>query len=296
MPKNANGKMNRFLIYLALIVTIPGCEYLKGTGAGLEDETAVARVGDKYLYKNELSGLISGRTTSKDSASIVERYVDTWIRKQLLLKSAEENMDLNEEEILKKIQDYRYQLIVYEYEKEYIQKHLDTAISEAQIQKYYEENVDNFQLKQNIVKGLFLKIPNEAPKIEDLKSWFNSNKPQDVEKITSYAYSFGDSYLLDDSVWLDFDEFLYNTPFNDEITNPIQVLKKGKFLQTSDSLFNYYIKINDYKIIDEASPLEFVRDQVKNILLNRRIVSLKKTQENEIYDKALNSNEYEVYK
>ncbi|MBX2842858.1 MAG: peptidyl-prolyl cis-trans isomerase [Flammeovirgaceae bacterium] len=288
--------MNRFLIYLALIVTIPGCEYLKGTGAGLEDETAVARVGDKYLYKNELSGLISGRTTSKDSASIVERYVDTWIRKQLLLKSAEENMDLNEEEILKKIQDYRYQLIVYEYEKEYIQKHLDTAISEAQIQKYYEENVDNFQLKQNIVKGLFLKIPNEAPKIEDLKSWFNSNKPQDVEKITSYAYSFGDSYLLDDSVWLDFDEFLYNTPFNDEITNPIQVLKKGKFLQTSDSLFNYYIKINDYKIIDEASPLEFVRDQVKNILLNRRIVSLKKTQENEIYDKALNSNEYEVYK
>ncbi|WP_026210853.1 hypothetical protein [Flexithrix dorotheae] len=288
--------MNRILLYLVLMLSIPACEYLKGTGGGLEEETAVARVGDKYLYKNELTGLVSNRSSSADSANIVERYVDTWIKKQLLLKSAEENMDLNEEELLKKIQDYRYQLIVYEYEKEYIKKHLDTTISETQIQEYYEGNVDNFQLKQNIVKGLFLKVPNEAPKIDDLKSWFNSNKPQDVEKITSYAYSFGDSYLLDDSVWIDFDEFLYNTPFNDEITNPIQVLKKGKFLQTSDSLYKYFIKINDFKIIDEPSPLEFVRDQVKNILLNKRIVDLKKKQEDEIYDKALNSNEYEIYK
>jgi hypothetical protein len=184
---------------------------------------------------------------------------------------------------------------VYNFEKDYIQNNLDTAITEEEVNSYYEENKDNFILKQNIIKGLLLKIPKEAPQIDRLRTWLNSRSEEDAEKLRSYTYTFADSYLLDDSVWLDFDEYLFNTPFKKEINNPIQTLKRSSLLETSDSTFLYFIKIKDYKISDQHSPISFVKGQIRDVLINKRMVDLKKQKEKEIFDQALENKDYEIY-
>ncbi len=138
-------------------------------------------------------------------------------------------------------------------------------------------------------------MPKEAPQTDRVKVWLRSNSEADAEKLRSYAYTFGDSYLLDDSVWLDFDEYLYNTPFKEEITNPIQTLKRSTLLETSDSTHLYFIKIKDYKISDQHSPVEFVKAQIRDVLINKRIVALRKDRENEIFEKALKNEDYEIY-
>ena len=286
----------RNLFTFILLLFLVSCNFFNTTG---EQDAAngnpVARVDDNYLYDKDLQGLVPPRTSSEDSANILKRYVNAWVRKQLILKSAEESTNINEAEIARKMQDYRYQLIVYNYEKKYIRERLDTAISDEEIQEYYDENRDNFILKQNIIKGILLKVPKEAPQTDRLKVWLRSNSEADAEKLRSYAYTFADSYLLDDSVWLDFDEYLYNTPFKDEITNPIQTLKRSTILETSDSTNLYFIRIRDYKISDQHSPLEFVKAQIRDVLINKRIVALKKERENEIFEKALKNEDYEIY-
>lgn len=287
----------RLSIYFILTILISSaCQFFTNSDAPeVIGASPIARVGENYLYDTELQGLVPSRTASVDSANIVKRYINTWIRKQLILKEAEESTAFNEAEIARKMQDYRYQLIVYNYEKKYIEDKLDTAISTQKISEYYEENKVNFILKQNIIKGILLKIPNEAPQLDRVKEWINSNEEEDAEKLRSYAYTFADSYLLDDSVWLDFDEYLYNTPFKDEISNPIQTLKRASLLETQDSSFVYFIKIKDYKISDEHSPISFVQGQIREVLINKRIVELKKLREKEIFDKALENKDYEIY-
>ena len=287
-------RLSNYIIITLLITS--ACQYFNsGDGPEASGAKPIARVGENYLYDTELEGLVPSRTSSEDSANIVKRYVDTWIRKQLILKEAEENTPVNEAEIARKMQDYRYQLIVYNYEKNYIENKLDTAISEQEITEYYQENKENFILKQNIIKGILLKVPTEAPQLDRVKTWLNSNSEEDAEKLRSYAYTFADSYLLDDSVWLDFDEYLYNTPFKNEITNPIQTLKRSNLLETRDSAHVYFIKIKDFKISDEHSPVSFVSGQIREVLINKRIVELKKQKEKEIFNKALENKDYEIY-
>ncbi|MDW7694706.1 peptidyl-prolyl cis-trans isomerase [Flammeovirgaceae bacterium SG7u.111] len=288
--------MNK-LIYLALLVLISSCDQFKFSDKEEEEDitNAVARVGDVYLYQRDLGGLIDKSMSSEDSANIIGRYVDSWVKKQLMLQSAEENYQFDEAEIDRRVLDYRYQLIVYGYEKQFVQLKLDTAISEEEIREYYEENLDNFQLKQNIIKGSYLKIPNEAPRLKRVSNWLRSNDKNDLEKLRSYAYSYAESFSINDSNWIDFDQYVYNTPFVSGAANPVQLLERNKYLEVSDSLYSYFLRIDDYKITDQVSPLEFVREQIKSTLITKRMVGLRKDLENEVYENAEKNKSYEVY-
>ena len=83
--------------------------------------------------------------------SRIQAYVNSWIRKQLLISEARKNININEAEVERKVLEYRYSLIGYEYQNFYIQKYLADTVSESEIQVYYKAHQDNFILKKNIV-------------------------------------------------------------------------------------------------------------------------------------------------
>jgi len=56
------------------------------------------------------------------------------------------------------------------------------------------------------------------------------------------------------------------------------------------------LKVHQYRISDNVSPLEFVTDDIRNIILNKRKVELAKKLEDEVYRVASDEKEFEVYK
>jgi hypothetical protein len=184
--------------------------------------------------------------------------------------------------------------MVYEYQKYYINNELNSQVSDEEVNQYYEDNIDNFILKQNIIKGIFVKLPKEAPKIPALRRLIRSRKNEDKEELRSYCYRFATTYSLEDSVWLNFDEVIANTPLIG-IPNKVQYLKTNNYVETSDDNYLYFLKINEYKISDENSPVEFVADQIRAIIKNKRKVVLKEQLEQDIYKRAIRNNEFEIY-
>ncbi len=253
----------------------------------------VARVNKSYLYKDDLTGIVQPGTSPEDSARRVEAYVNSWIRKQLLMQEALKKININEAELERKILDYRYSLIAYEYQAYYIRQHLDTAVSRADIENYYNKNRDNFILKQNIVRATFVKVPKSAPRINKLKDLILSKKEKDRNELKSYCLSFSAAYHLSDSTWMVFDELVKNSPLA-EIPNKVQFLRNYSYYETADDQYLYFLKVDEYRISDNLSPLEFVRDEIRNILLNKRKVELVKKLEDEIYAEALNNKEFEI--
>lgn len=81
-----------------------------------------------------------------------------------MVKEATSNVRIDQSEIERKVADYRYTLLSYEYQKLRIQQLLDTAVTEEEIFEYYSNNQDNFALRQNIFRGRFLKVNQQAPK------------------------------------------------------------------------------------------------------------------------------------
>jgi hypothetical protein len=266
-----------------------------GTASNGEVRQSVARANDAYLYKDELVGITPPGTPSADSAARAEAYVNSWIRKQLLIQEAARKIDINEAEVERKILDYRFSIIAYEYQTLYVKQHLDTAIANQEIDTYYKENIDNFILKQNIVKATFLKVPKNAPRTGKIKELIYSRRDKDVKDLKSYCLSFSSAYHISDSTWMVFDELVQNSPLA-EIPNKIQFLKVRPYYETSDEGFYYFFKVDEYRISDNTSPLEFVKEDIRNIILNKRKVTLAKQLEDEVYNYAVEKKEFEIYK
>jgi hypothetical protein len=254
----------------------------------------IARVTNAYLYADELKGIVPEKTTKDDSAARINAYVTSWVRKQLLIQEALKTINIDEAEVERKVLDYRYSLIGYEFLNYYIQQHLNDSVDEASIETYYKAHLDNFILKQNIIRGAYIKVSKEAPRTKRIKDLMFSFKEKEINELKSYCLSFSAAYHLADSSWIEFDKLAVNSPLA-EIPNKIQFLRSYNYYETSDQAYLYFLKVDAYKITDNISPLEFVKHDIKNIILNKRKVELAKKLEDEVYENAAKRKDFEVF-
>ncbi len=85
-----------------------------------------------------------------------------------------------------------------------------------------------------------------------------------------------------------------NTPLINE-PNKVGLLRGNKFIEVSDDNFTYYFKILQYKISDQESPLEFVKDEIRKIIINKRKVELAAKLENDVYNRAKENDDFEIF-
>lgn len=292
--KNLKSYGTCSLVVLCLLLS--ACDLIKRKSESETDNIrpSVARVGETYLYLDELIGIVPPGTPKADSITRMDAYVNSWVRKQLLIRQAGRQIDINKAEVERKLLDYRYSLIAYEFQTYYIKQNLDTVVAQPEIEQYYKEHLDNFVLKQNIVRATFLKVPQSAPRTKKVKDLIFSNKDKDVEELKSYCLSFAASYHLSDSSWMEFDELVKGTPLVG-IPDKVQFLKRTPYYETNDEAYLYFLKVDEYRISDNVSPLQFVRDDIVNVILNRRKVELAKKLDEEVYSKAQENNEFELF-
>jgi hypothetical protein len=281
-----------FILFLSGILIIT-CKSLNKD----KDKKAVARVYDMYLYEADIVDIVPKGTSELDSASLVSKFINNWIKEKLLVKKAEDNLTEESKDlqsIEKKLQDYRNSLITYAYERELVRQKLDTVVGDDEIQKYYNENQNNFELKDNIIKVLYVKVSKKAPDIEKLKRWYKSDNNDDKNSLDSYCHQYAENYYLDDNTWLFFDDLLKEIPI--ETYNKELFLKNNRFVEVQDSLSLYFLNIKGFKIKNSISPLGFEKDNIQKIILNKRKLHLISQMKDDVYNDALANNKIEIYK
>jgi len=287
----------RIYILLFFALAVYSCEFLglqSATETGNNDNL-VARVGNTYLSKIDINNLADSSISPEDSAQITERFIDNWIKKELFIREANNNSKIDQSEIQRKVEAYRYTLISYEYQKLRVEAELNREVSEEEIREYYNNNIENFQLRQNILRGRYLKILQAAQKKPDVRRWIKSDRMEDLESLKSYSFQFASDFSLQDSTWINFDDLTKNSPFS-TVENKIQFLRRNRYVEESDSLYLYLFRIHEYKLSEQVSPLEYVREDIKNIIINKRKVEIAKSLENQVYERAKKNEDYEIYK
>jgi hypothetical protein len=254
----------------------------------------VARVYDRYLFADELKGIVSQGTQAEDSAKIIGNYITDWTKEALILHKAESNLSEEQKNVQKELEAYRQSLLLYAYEKELVRQKLDTVVSASDISDYYEKNQNNFQLKDNIIKVLYVKVKKKAPQIPKLKMLYRSDLPKDREALKSYCQEFAENFFLDDNSWLLFDDLLKEIPI--ETYNKELFLRNNRFVEVTDSLNCYFVNIKGFKIKNSISPLAFEKDNIRNILINKRKLQLITQMKEDVYRDAQEKKDVEVYK
>ncbi len=271
-----------------------------GNGSDISDEKPVARVGDLFLYPSDLKEISSKNSEQKDSAGIVngnpslrDKYINNWIHETLLLQQAEKNLTDDKKKFDKMVNDYRKSLITYEYESKLVKQKLDTMVSEDEIEKYYEENKSNFELKDNIIKVIYVKVRKSAPKVEKIKDWYRSNEIKDKDALSSYCHQYADNFYLDENTWLLFDDVLKEIPM--KLYDKEAFLQNNRTIETQDSTFLYFVHIKGFMTKNSASPLSFEKENIRSITLNKRKVELIKKMREDIYNEAVKNKTFEIY-
>ncbi|HAP01182.1 MAG TPA: hypothetical protein DCQ93_04580 [Bacteroidetes bacterium] len=266
------------------------------TFSGNEEENGnpIARVYDTYLYTSDVEGVGKGAAKPEDSILAVKNYIDSWVRHQLILHYAEENLPEKNPELEKQLKDYRESLIIYLYEKELIAQKLDTVVSENEIDTYYKNHIDNFQLKSAVTRVRYIMLPkNTKPKLDSAIAWLKKPGEMNNSKLQNFCEDNAIKFQLNDSTWLSADEL--NAAFPLEENNLINAPYSKSFQQMSDSLYQYLVSFDDFKLKGTDAPIQYVRDNIVNIILNKRKLDYLSEIHNSIYNNAQDNKKFEVY-
>jgi len=259
----------------------------------LSGEQAVARVNNAFLYKSDLKHLLPVNTSPADSALIVQRYVDTWIRQQVFLNEALNNLSSGNMNFDRQIEEYRNSLIIFSFENQLVNQQLDTLVTEKQLAEYYEKNKADFRLRNNIVKVNYVKLPLDTPDLGQFRRMFRSTDPEEAGLLEDYCIQNAATYFIESDSWLIFDELLREVPL--QVSNVENYLRSNRLVEISDNHFRYFINFLDYQLVGSVSPLAFERDNIKSIILNRRKHELINQKRSQFYQEALSGSQVEIF-
>lgn len=282
--------LKQLLPYILGLLLIVSCSSNIGKN---DNREIIARANDAYLYADNIKDIVPQGTSSKDSLERLKKYIDNWIHEALVIQKAEDNLTDEQKNVEKQLQDYRNSLITYAYEKELVQQKLDTTIDNQEIETYYNNNRNNFELKDNIIKVVYVKVNKKAPGINKLQKWYKSDLPKDRELLAGYCHQFAENFYLDDNSWLLFDDLLKEIPI--QTYNKELFLQNNRFVEVSDSTNSYFLNIKGFKIRNSISPLSFEKENIKNIILNKRKLQLIIKMKEDIYNDAANNKKIEIF-
>ena len=283
----------RFKLNIFLFSLIASFFFLSCTPKDEKKEKAVARVFDAEIYPSNLENVVPYGIKGKDSIELIKKFIQQWVQDELVLQYAKRNLTDEQLNIDKEVEEYRKNLIIYNYQKELISQKLDTVVQQSEIDKYYNTYSSNFVLKDNIAHVYYIKLNKKTPGIEKVKRWYISNNTKDIDNLRSFCIQFAENYFLDDNTWLLFDDILKEVPI--ENYNTELLLKNNTNIELADSSYVYFLRIKGYKIKNSISPLSFERDNIKNIIINKRKLQLIDEMKREVYNQALDNKDFEIY-
>ena len=282
----------RFWITIFLLsAMVVSCDYFKAP----KKPKAIARVGESYLFQDDIVDLVPKGTSKKDSIAIVKAFIDRWATQKLLFEAAERNIGKDKiSEFSALIDQYKVDLYTKDYIESLVIRQIDTVVTEVQIEEYYAKNKQYFKNSSELVKLRYINLVKENPKFAKIKSKFSSFTKKDRKELEQLAVQFK-SYAFNDSIWVDINQVYEKIPFIN-LENKQKYISSGMNFQYPDSTTVWLVKVNNVLPKDSPTPLEFLKPTIKQIIINNRKLDLINTIEKEITNDAIKDNKYEIYK
>lgn len=282
-------RKSRWLIGLVCVLFLQSCNLKSNDSQGV----VVAECYGKYLYESDLVGVVAPGTDIVDSLNRVNAFVDSWIRRELLLHQAEKNLPKEQFDFSKQIQEYQNSLVIYAYETQLAEQKLDTVVTDEEIETYYEQNKENFQLRQTMVRAAYVILKSDCKQKNDFQKLMRDSDTLMLQRLDIMATYYAVSSYLDVDAWLRLDELLKIIPI--EIYNTESFLKKNRFVMFDKDDFTYLVRFEDYLMEEEISPLDMERENIRSMILMKRKKELLDALKSRLYEKAAKDHAFEVY-
>ncbi len=259
----------------------------------IHDDDVVAQVGAHRLYLTELSSYIPDGLAPEDSTNLVEQYIRTWATEQLYLDMATEQLSKSEKDVSRELDAYRNSLLRYRYEQRYVNERLDTTVTRADIEEYYEAHKDLFMLDVPILKAKFVDIMKDSPNIDVIRKKMSSTKYEDIVETDSLAYSSALKFSDYSENWVD--ALTLAKEFGTDYGTMLSRLS-GSYIEMEEERGDVKIAyVLSMQKTGTLAPVDYCEERIKDIIISNRKRQLLSTLEQDLLDDALAKEKLVVY-
>lgn len=291
ITNNIAGLKNLYVLTVVIsMITAFGCGNKPDTEQG---KIPIARVYDDYLYFEDIQNIYTQQMSAEDSVEKMHEYIDKWAKRKLLRRKAELNLPDEQLDVTKQIEDYRTTLLIHKYKRKFIHQKLDTVITDDQINAYYEKHKEEYKLQRYAVKAMLIKIHKTAPNLTTLKQKYTSEREKDLRYVYEYCLMHASVFDTFNDDWIYFDDVMAIIP--KDIEDVETFLSKNKTVEVTEDEFTYLLHIYEYKKPGDKTPKIFMFNVIRKILLNMKKERLINNLENDLYNDALNHENFEYF-
>lgn len=252
----------------------------------------LAEVDGMFLYKDEVDLMYAANGQGADSLEYADRCIERWIVETLFYSKALENV-ATDKDIDRRVELYKRNLILNEYQERLVVQQLEPALTENDIKEFYNENIEMFEVDEPMIKGFYLKVPSNSPRMHELRRWCLSKSAEDFEKIEKYCLSKDAVFECFFEEWLPLDVVAAKTPLT--VNQLKDRLARTATIEFSDNGHVYFVSADTMVVDGDSKPVEMVSSEIKRLLLNSRMAGFIKERKQELYNDALQKNSIRIY-
>ena len=276
--------MKYLSLYIVLLIISISCK------EKVDEDNAIARVYDQYLYEKDIKAKIPENLSKEDSILFRNNLINTWATQQLLLQKAKINIEDNNEDINELVKKYKRDLLIDKYTQAVILQDLDTLITDSDIDEYYNKNSNIYKLNEDLVQLKYIHFNQDIIDKKEVVDLFKSDSESDLEELANRELEFN-SYNFNDSIWVSYLSVEKKLP----ILKGDDRLKKNEFIQKEDSLGVYLVAVKNVLYINDIAPKSYVTPTIKNMILHKRKLGMINKIEQTLVNDAINKKQFEQY-
>ena len=270
--------MKKYIILTTLVCVLYGCSLFEQK----RHSGVVAEYKGKTLTYEEVQRQTIGMST-EDSARVAEQYIYQWAINLLEYDVAKDKLNKDIERI---VEDYRRSLCIHEYEQYLIAQRMPKEVEDTIIKEFYDLHSHHFVLREAIVKGVLLVVPNGAPNMDLLrKNIQHPEEEENIEWIEKFAYQYAAGYELFLDDWKTVSQIILRMPFEKDDLN--KQLKATPQIELQDSINTYLLQVTDLYQANQPMPIEYARPEIEKIMLAQRQVNFIQQERIGLYEKAI---------
>lgn len=251
----------------------------------------LVKIDKETLTRADLAVEMPVGISADDSVKFAHAYIKAWIDTQLAKQIASKEIDMTQ--IDKMVEQYRNDLIMYEYQRRMYDANAQ-EFPEDTLQAYYEAHKNEFILSQPMVKGVYLKVADDAKSLPSLRKLYRSKKETDIDNLDKSELNGAVHYDYFRDKWIDFEQIESRIPY-DFSPSADTFLKNHKNLDYSSGGFTYLLDITDVLHTGQQMPYEGAR----NLIIERLRYADRKAYDavlrKELFDKAVEKGQLNIY-
>lgn len=296
-PAIAAAPLLRMLL-MVFTTCLAGCTG-EGGGSLMEAEKAsdgsllLASVDGEQLSLAQVESRLPSGLSPQDSTTFVRGFVYSWVDEKLMSTLAPRSVDMEQIEAM--VAEYRTALIADAYRRQMAAESVDGTFAEDSLKAYYEAHKADFKLTQPMVKGVYIKIPqNKNARPAVIRKLIQSASPENIdalEKEVVRAQAIHYDYFRDH--WVDWESIETRVPY-DFASRP-DFLRPGRMLEFSSDGHTYFLYITELLPSGSVQPYETARSQVRERLMAIRRAQFDAELKDQILRRAISTGRAHIF-